>query len=76
MAVPVSMSGGAVAETPKPSRGGHETARVASGFLAPSLLGLLAFTAFPIVASLLLGFFNWPVIGDPSSPAWRTTRRC
>jgi len=28
------------------------------------MLGLLAFTAFPIVASLLLGFFDWPVIGD------------
>jgi multiple sugar transport system permease protein len=38
--------------------------RVATGFLAPSMLGLLAFTAFPIVASLLLGFFDWPVIGD------------
>jgi multiple sugar transport system permease protein len=38
--------------------------RVAVGFLAPSMLGLLAFTAFPIVASLLLGFFDWPVIGD------------
>jgi multiple sugar transport system permease protein len=38
--------------------------RVASGFLAPSMLGLLAFTAFPIVASLVLGFFDWPVIGD------------
>jgi multiple sugar transport system permease protein len=38
--------------------------RVAVGFLAPSMLGLLAFTAFPIVASLLLGFYDWPVIGD------------
>jgi multiple sugar transport system permease protein len=28
------------------------------------MIGLLAFTAFPIVASLLLGFFDWPVIGD------------
>ena len=28
------------------------------------MLGLLAFTAFPIVASLILGFFDWPVIGD------------
>jgi multiple sugar transport system permease protein len=38
--------------------------RAAVGFLTPSMLGLLAFTAFPIVASLLLGFFDWPVIGD------------
>ena len=39
-------------------------ARVATGFLAPSMLGLLAFTAFPIIASLVLGFYDWPVIGD------------
>jgi multiple sugar transport system permease protein len=39
-------------------------ARVATGFLAPSMLGLLAFTAFPIVASLVIGFYDWPVIGD------------
>jgi multiple sugar transport system permease protein len=26
-------------------------------------VGLMAFTAFPIIASLLLGFYNWPVIG-------------
>jgi multiple sugar transport system permease protein len=38
--------------------------RAATGFLTPSILGLLAFTAFPIVASLLLGFYDWPVIGD------------
>jgi multiple sugar transport system permease protein len=45
----------------RPKRG---DGRVAAGFLTPSMLGLLAFTAFPIVASLLLGFFDWPVIGD------------
>jgi multiple sugar transport system permease protein len=27
------------------------------------MLGLLAFTAFPIVASLIIGFYDWPVIG-------------
>jgi multiple sugar transport system permease protein len=37
--------------------------KAATGFLAPSMLGLLAFTAFPIVASLIIGFYNWPVIG-------------
>jgi multiple sugar transport system permease protein len=45
-------------------RGKRGDGRAAVGFLAPSMLGLLAFTAFPIVASLLLGFFDWPVIGD------------
>lgn len=38
--------------------------RIAGGFLAPSLLGLLAFTAFPIIASLVIGFYDWPVLGD------------
>ena len=37
--------------------------KAATGFMAPSMLGLLAFTAFPIVASLIMGFYNWPVIG-------------
>jgi multiple sugar transport system permease protein len=37
--------------------------KAATGFLTPSMLGLLAFTAFPIVASLIIGFYNWPVIG-------------
>ena len=45
----------------RPKRG---DGRIATGFLSPSILGLLAFTAFPIVASLLLGFYDWPVIGD------------
>ena len=59
MAVPVNI--GVVAVAPRSGR--RTDARVASGFLAPSMLGLLAFTAFPIFASLLLGFYNWPVIG-------------
>ena len=63
MAVPVNV-GQAVVEPPRTGRGRRSDGRVAAGFLAPSLLGLLAFTAFPIVASLLLGFYNWPVIGD------------
>jgi len=59
VAVPVNI--GVVAVAPRSGR--RTDARVASGFLAPSMLGLLAFTAFPIFASLLLGFYNWPVIG-------------
>jgi multiple sugar transport system permease protein len=53
----------AVAPPPSERRKRGE-GRAAVGFLAPSMLGLLAFTAFPIIASLLLGFFDWPVIGD------------
>lgn len=54
----------ASAQTSAVSRYRRGDGRVASGFLAPSMIGLLAFTAFPIVASLLLGFFDWPVIGE------------
>jgi len=59
VAVPVNIGAAAA-----PSDRGRRTDwRVASGFLAPSMLGLIAFTLFPIIASLLLGFYNWPVIG-------------
>jgi multiple sugar transport system permease protein len=49
-----------------PDRGSRRRGdgRAASAFLAPSMVGLLAFTAFPIIASLVLGFYDWPVIGD------------
>src|SRR3954452_6212622 len=62
MAVPVNVTGAAAAAPPA-GRGRRGDGRVAVGFLAPSMLGLLAFTALPIVASLVLGFYNWPVIG-------------
>lgn len=49
----------AVAETRKPmSRGKHSTL-VALGFLAPNFLGFLAFTAIPLVFSLVMAFTNW-----------------
>ena len=60
MAVPVNIGAAAAPSRPGTSAA---TAGSPSGFLAPSMLGLLAFTAFPIVASLLLGFYDWPVIG-------------
>jgi len=68
VAIPVSVqsrSTGGTVPGPAPGRRRGD-GRPALGFLAPSLLGLLAFTAFPIVASLLLSFFDWPVIGDHS----------
>src|SRR5690348_18220725 len=61
--MPVDVADVAAAAPPR-GRARRGEGRVAGGFLAPSMLGLLAFTAFPIVASLLLGFFDWPVIGD------------
>src|SRR6188472_2547647 len=53
----------AAAAAPQVGRGRRGDGKAATGFMSPSMLGLLAFTAFPIVASLLLGFYNWPVIG-------------
>jgi len=60
---PVDVTDVAIAPRPGGPRKRSDR-RAAAGFLAPSMLGLLAFTAFPIVASLILGFFDWPVLGD------------
>src|SRR4051794_28020447 len=49
-------------------------ARVATGFLAPSMLGLLAFTAFPIVASLVIGFYDGRVIGHHVFPGLKNSQ--
>jgi multiple sugar transport system permease protein len=65
MTIPVTSISGPAAAATAPTKGRRRgDGRAAAGFLSPSLLGLLAFTAFPIVASLLLSFFDWPVIGD------------
>lgn len=65
MALPVSsISTAATASAVQIKRGRRGDGKAAAGFLAPSLLGLLVFTSFPIVASLLLSFYNWPVIGE------------
>jgi len=34
-------------------------------FIAPALIGFLTFTVFPVIASLLIGFFNWNLITPP-----------
>ena len=39
--------------------------RAVLGFLAPNLSGFLVFTILPIGGSLVLAFFNWPLIGAP-----------
>jgi multiple sugar transport system permease protein len=57
--MPVDVADVAAAAPPR-GRQKRGEGRVATGFLTPSMLGLVAFTAFPIVASLLLGFFDWP----------------
>ena len=37
-----------------------------AGFAGPHSLGLLGFTVVPIVASLVVSFMNWPMIGERS----------
>ncbi len=34
-------------------------------FILPSFLGVLLFTAGPLIMSLFMSFFDWPVIGEP-----------
>jgi multiple sugar transport system permease protein len=63
MAIPVPNLSTATASAAQIRRGRRGDGLAAAGFLSPSLLGLLIFTSFPIVASLLLSFYNWPVIG-------------
>jgi multiple sugar transport system permease protein len=33
------------------------------GFLSPNLAGFLVFTIFPIAASLIISFYEWPLLG-------------
>jgi len=62
-ALPADVTAAAAAAT-QAGRTRRGDGKAATGFMAPSMLGLLAFTAFPIVASLIIGFYNWPVIGS------------
>jgi multiple sugar transport system permease protein len=64
MAIPTSITATAPTAVVPPRGGRRGDGKAAAGFLAPSLLGLMAFTSFPIVASLLLSFYNWPVFGS------------
>ena len=38
---------------------------IALVFLAPNIIGFLTFTLFPVVASLVLSFFEWDIITWP-----------
>jgi len=61
--LPADVTAAAAAAGTQIGQDRRRDAKAATGFMAPSMLGLLAFTAFPIVASLIIGFYNWPVIG-------------
>lgn len=51
-------------------RGARREAAAAYGFLAPSGIGFVLFTLGPIIGSVVLAFFHWPVIGDRSFAAF------
>ena len=34
-------------------------------FILPCFLGIILFTAGPLIMSLIMSFFDWPVIGKP-----------
>lgn len=35
-------------------------------FIAPWIIGFIVFTIGPLIFSLIMSFFDWPVIGDPA----------
>jgi len=37
---------------------------VATMFLLPNIIGFVIFTAIPVVFSLIISFFDWPLIGN------------
>lgn len=67
MAIPASpITGPRVTIRATPRDSGRGDGRAALGFLAPSMTGFLLFTLIPIVGSLVLSFFLWPVVGERS----------
>ncbi|WP_223993986.1 MULTISPECIES: sugar ABC transporter permease [unclassified Arthrobacter] len=46
-----------------PARGGQ--GRLAAAYLAPGMLGFLIFIVLPLVASLVISLFDWPLFGAP-----------
>ncbi|MFC8522735.1 MULTISPECIES: carbohydrate ABC transporter permease [Micrococcaceae] len=46
-----------------PARGGQ--GRLAAAYLAPGMLGFLVFIVLPLVASLVISLFDWPLFGAP-----------
>jgi multiple sugar transport system permease protein len=54
----------AVKDAKRPAaRSGH--GRLAVAYLAPGMLGFLIFIVLPLVASLVISMFDWPLFGTP-----------
>src|SRR4051812_49099027 len=66
MAIPIPGGVTRLDAAPPASRGqaARHEARSATGFLALSMAGFLAFTILPIIGSLVMAFFDWPVFGE------------
>jgi multiple sugar transport system permease protein len=54
----------APAAAPERSRGRGQ-GRLAALYLAPGMLGFLLFIIIPLVASLAISFYKWPLFGEP-----------
>lgn len=64
---------GPIAWLTEPTLAGMARRRAAMGylFILPTILGIVVFTAGPVIASFALSFFQWNVIDDP---VWVGTR--
>ena len=64
---------GPIAWITEPTLAGMARRRAAMGylFILPTILGIVVFTAGPVIASFALSFFQWNVIDDP---VWVGTR--
>lgn len=65
MATPLQDRADRKKRSPGPTRAQRDR-RAAFAFLTPNGIGFLAFTLIPFSVSLVLSFFNWPLIGTPS----------
>lgn len=54
----------------RPGHRQHQETRAAAAFLLPNIAGFLLFTLIPLVASLAISFFNWPLTSSPTFVGW------
>ncbi|OZM77865.1 carbohydrate ABC transporter permease [Pseudonocardia sp. MH-G8] len=58
------MTGPTTTRTAPPAPARRGDGRAALGFLAPSTSGFLLFTLIPLLGSLAISFFAWPMLGE------------
>lgn len=52
--------------TERTRRAARSDTRAALAYLAPGMSGFVLFIVLPLVASLVMSLFNWPLFGDPT----------